>query len=174
MSTHLEKCFIQKLLTSTATCFHRKIRKISIVCFWLTLKVPITTTADDNFDFFFYFQMKTSLDISCESSAKQTIHMKYQDLFSLKNKKKQKTLECRLLQILLVKKSALSLKLWRNKGGVRVLVYSLYETLTTINMSIASTITSVNIIIFIVIFLFFFFKKTKKETMWIVMSRRSV
>ena len=41
--------------------------------------------------------MKTSLDISCESSAKQTIHMKYQDLFSLKIK----ILECRLLQILL-------------------------------------------------------------------------
>ena len=30
--------------------------------------------------------MKTSLDISCESSAQQTIHMKYQDVFSLKNK----------------------------------------------------------------------------------------
>ena len=33
--------------------------------------------------------MKTNLDISCESSAKQTIHMKYQDLFSLKIKKKK-------------------------------------------------------------------------------------
>ena len=30
--------------------------------------------------------MKTSFDISCESSAKQTNHMKYQNLFSLKNK----------------------------------------------------------------------------------------
>ena len=38
---------------------------------------------------FFFFSGKTSLDISCESSAKQTIHMKCQDLFSLKNKKKQ-------------------------------------------------------------------------------------
>ena len=54
-----------------------------------TLKAPITTKSDDNFDFFFYFQMKTSLDISCESSAKQMIHMKYQDLISLKNKKKK-------------------------------------------------------------------------------------
>ena len=54
----------------------------------LTLKAPITTKADDNFDFLFYFQMKTSLDISCESSAEQTIHKKYQDWFSLKNKKK--------------------------------------------------------------------------------------
>ena len=44
--------------------------------------------------------MKISLDISCESSAKQTIHMKYQDLLSLKNKK-IKILESRLLQILL-------------------------------------------------------------------------
>ena len=62
----------------------------------LTLKAPITTKADDIF-----FQMETSLDISCESSAKKTIHMKYQDLFSLKNKKKNKILEFRLLQILL-------------------------------------------------------------------------
>ena len=69
--------------------------------FWLlTLKVPITTAADDNFFlfFFFYFSEKTSLDISCESSAWQMIHMKCQDLFSLKNKKK---FECCLLQILL-------------------------------------------------------------------------
>ena len=64
----------------------------------LPLKVPITTAADDNSLTFFYFSEKTSLDISCESSAKQTIHMKCQDLFSLKNKKK---FECHLLQILL-------------------------------------------------------------------------
>ena len=43
--------------------------------------------ADDILIFFFFFSEKTSFDISCESSAKQTIHMKYQDLFSLKNKK---------------------------------------------------------------------------------------
>ena len=43
--------------------------------------------------------MKKSLGISCESSAKQMIHMKYQDLFSLKNKRN--ILECHLLQILL-------------------------------------------------------------------------
>ena len=36
--------------------------------------------------------MKTSLDISCELSAWQTIQMKCQDLFSLKNKKKKKKL----------------------------------------------------------------------------------
>ena len=40
--------------------------------------------------FFFFFSEKTSLDISCESSAKQMIHMKCQDLFSLKKKKKKK------------------------------------------------------------------------------------
>ena len=48
----------------------------------------------------FYFSEKTSLDISCESSAWQSIHMKCQDLFSLKKKEKEK-IECRLLQILL-------------------------------------------------------------------------
>ena len=40
--------------------------------------------------FSFYFSEKTSLDISCELSAWQTIHMKYQDLFSSENKKKSK------------------------------------------------------------------------------------
>ena len=47
----------------------------------LTLKVSITTAADD------IFSEKTSLDISCESSAWQTIHMKCQNLLSLKIKK---------------------------------------------------------------------------------------
>ena len=51
----------------------------------LILKAPITTAADENFFYFiFYFSEKTSLDISCESSAWQTIHMKCQDLFSPK------------------------------------------------------------------------------------------
>ena len=59
--------------------------------------------------FFFYFSEKRFLDISCESSAKQTILLKFQNIFSLKNneKKKQqqkkkkriKSLECRLLQL---------------------------------------------------------------------------
>ena len=49
----------------------------------LTIKAPITTAADDILKYFFFnFSKKTSLDISCESSA---IHMKYLDLFSLKN-----------------------------------------------------------------------------------------
>ena len=59
----------------------------------LTLKAPITTAADDILKYFFNFSKKTSLDISCESSAWQTIHMKGQDLFSLKNyKNKNKTI----------------------------------------------------------------------------------
>ena len=44
--------------------------------------------AADDIQFFFYFPEKTRLDISCESYAKQTIHMKCQDLFSLKKNKK--------------------------------------------------------------------------------------
>ena len=66
----------------------------------LTLKAPITTAADDNFFivfFFFYLSEKTSIDISCELSAMQRIHMKCKDLFSLKNR--NFFLECRLLQI---------------------------------------------------------------------------
>ena len=63
----------------------------------LTLKVPITT--EQTTILFFFFSEKTSLDISCESSARQTIHMKCQDLFSLKNEKK--IFECHLLQSLL-------------------------------------------------------------------------
>ena len=68
-------------------------------CFQLTpFTVYIWSTelkfeADDILNFiFFYFSEKTSLDFSCESSAQQTIHMKSQDLFSLKNKKKIKLL----------------------------------------------------------------------------------
>ena len=38
----------------------------------------------------FYFSEKTSLNVSFESSAKQMIHTKCQDLFSLNNKRKKK------------------------------------------------------------------------------------
>ena len=51
-----------------------------------TLKAPITTATDDILKYFFFnFSKKTSIDISCASSAWQTIHTRYQDLFSLKN-----------------------------------------------------------------------------------------
>ena len=51
---------------------------------------PITTAADNNLEYFFIvFSEKIRLDISCESSARQRIHMKYQALFSLKDKSKK-------------------------------------------------------------------------------------
>ena len=57
----------------------------------LTIKALITTTVDNTLKYFFifiviFFSEKISLDISCQLSARQTIHMKYQVLFSLKNK----------------------------------------------------------------------------------------
>ena len=67
---------------------------VGFVLHWLiyllTLKLPITTAAEDNFHIllllFFHFSEKISLHISCESFSKQRIHMKCQDLFSLKKK----------------------------------------------------------------------------------------
>ena len=58
----------------------------------LTLKVPITTVAGNNFSlFFFYFSEKTSLEILCELSAWQTIsHEMSRLVFSEKKKKKKK------------------------------------------------------------------------------------
>ena len=38
--------------------------------------------------FYFYISKKIRLDVLCESSARQRIHMKYQVLFSLKNNEK--------------------------------------------------------------------------------------
>ena len=38
--------------------------------------------------FYFYLLKKIRLSVSCESSARQRIHMKYQVLFSLKNNEK--------------------------------------------------------------------------------------
>ena len=64
---------------------------------YLTLKEPITTAADNSFSVFVCFlggeggSKKIDLDISCKLSAKQTIYIKWQDLFSLKSKTK---LEC--------------------------------------------------------------------------------
>ena len=64
----------------------------------LTLKVPITTAADDIHKYFSCFSEKIRLDISSESSARQRIHMKSQAVFSSKDKSKR--LECLLLQFL--------------------------------------------------------------------------
>ena len=56
----------------------------------------MTTTANDNFLLlFFYFSEKTSLEISCESSADS------HEMSRLFSEKKKKKLECCLLQILL-------------------------------------------------------------------------
>ena len=52
---------------------------------------------DDNLNLFFLFSEKTSLDISYELSAWQTIHMKCLDLFSLENKKNSQN--CCLMQL---------------------------------------------------------------------------
>ena len=79
-------CICHKLVESTVykrvtVYIHQK---------FLTHKAPSKICSRRHSKFFFYFLEKTSLAISCESSAKQTIHMKCQDLFSLKNKKKIK------------------------------------------------------------------------------------
>ena len=58
----------------------------------LTLKAPITTAADNIHQYFFilfFFSQKIRLDVSSESSARQRIHMKNQDLFFLKDKSKK-------------------------------------------------------------------------------------
>ena len=62
----------------------------------LTLKAPITTTADDIHEYFFIaFQRKQDLmfqvnPLPSESSARQRIHLKHQALFSLKDRSKKK------------------------------------------------------------------------------------
>ena len=71
--------------------------KLGVLTIWLprcfkpvlTLKVPSKICSRRHSKNVFYFSEKTSLDISCELSAKQMIHMKCQDLFSLKNNKKK-------------------------------------------------------------------------------------
>ena len=61
--------------------------------------MPIITAADDIHKcIFIVFLEKIRLDVSSESSARQRIHMKYQALFSSKDKNKK--LKCRLLQFL--------------------------------------------------------------------------
>ena len=51
----------------------------------LTLKAPSKFAADGTFIFYLYLFKKIRLDVSCESSARQRIHMKHQVLFSQKN-----------------------------------------------------------------------------------------
>ena len=57
----------------------------------VNLKVQITSAADGNLEYFFHcFSEKMRLDISCESSAGQRIHMKHQALLSVKAKSRKK------------------------------------------------------------------------------------
>ena len=66
----------------------------------LTLKAPSKVCSRRHSKIFiFYFSEKTSLDISCELSAWQTIHMKCQDLFSSENNKKKSKLLSALVVI---------------------------------------------------------------------------
>ena len=51
----------------------------------LTLSAPNKNYSRRHFFFYFYLSKEIKLDVSCESSARQRIHMKYQVLFSLKN-----------------------------------------------------------------------------------------
>ena len=56
----------------------------------LILTAPITIAADDSLEYsFIVFPEKIRLDISCESSARQMIHMKHQALLSSKCKSKK-------------------------------------------------------------------------------------
>ena len=50
----------------------------------LNFKVPSKIVANDNLNVVNYFPGKIRPDISCELSARQTIHMTCQALFSLK------------------------------------------------------------------------------------------
>ena len=55
------------------------------IIYLLTLKAPIMTAADDSLEYFFqHFSEKIRLDILCESSARQRIHIKHQALFIVK------------------------------------------------------------------------------------------
>ena len=63
--------------------------KVLFILCYLTLKVPITTAADDIHKYFFIVSQKIRLDVSGESSAGQRIHMKNQALFSSKDKSKK-------------------------------------------------------------------------------------
>ena len=53
---------------------------------------PITNEAYDSLEYFFipFFSEKIRINISCESSARQKIHMRHQALFSSKDKSKKK------------------------------------------------------------------------------------
>ena len=62
--------------------------RASCICIYdLPLKRQTKIAADDTF-FYFYLSKERKLDILCEPSARQRIHMKYQVLISVNNNEK--------------------------------------------------------------------------------------
>ena len=86
--SHLDLCCLQKPII--IACASERVNQC--ITFLLTLKAPSKLTAEDILNFLFYFLEKIRLIISYELFAKQMIHMKCQDLFSLKIKLKKKML----------------------------------------------------------------------------------
>ena len=64
-----------------------KCRLLKILPRVLSVKVPSKICCRLHSNCFVYFSEEISLDMSCESSAWQMIHMKCDDLFSLKKNK---------------------------------------------------------------------------------------
>ena len=48
---------------------------------WMVLTKNVRSESKIKVSTIYFFSQKISLDLSCESSAEQTIHFKYQDLF---------------------------------------------------------------------------------------------
>ena len=69
----------------TDTWQNYKLTSKPLVLVSLTLKAANKNCSRRHFIFHFYLLQKIRLDVLCESSALQRIHMKYQVLFSLKN-----------------------------------------------------------------------------------------
>ena len=80
----------------------------------LSLKAPSKICSRRHSNFLFYFSEKTSLDILCESSAKQTIHIKCQDLLSLKNKKTNKKLSSAAVVIGALRVNSVLFRSWQS------------------------------------------------------------
>ena len=72
-----------------------------------------------------YFSEKTSLDISCESSAKQTIHMKCPDLFSLNNNNNNNKLSSAAVVTGALRVKYISIH--KNKGCSELEVFLLFQ-----------------------------------------------
>ena len=100
LDVNSDKCIFWKRVNGFLCIIFRY--QMFLPCF--TPKAPSKLCADDILSccccYYYHFSEKISLDISCESSAWQTIHMKCQDLFSLR-KMKYMYFKYRLLQLCL-------------------------------------------------------------------------